>query len=179
MTISGIGTSQEGIGAIRLGGKAILLGQLTLGGDARIGNGSDRSYAAVNADNSMYLDPGHLLAGKITGPFALDWGSAVSVATNFMVGNSANDYTGNTTFISGGGQTRVRLAADEVIPDGIGKGNLQWGAGGNAAILDLNGHNETVNGLSTALSTNLAGDFIENDGINIVVNGAIPRGPTQ
>src|SRR5204863_606247 len=52
MTISGIGTNQEGIGAIRLGAAAYLSGQITLGGDARIGGGVAPSYPAINPDGS-------------------------------------------------------------------------------------------------------------------------------
>ena len=98
-----VGTSHEGIGAIRFGNRSILSGQVTLGGDARLSNGNAPAYPAINPDNTtLYYDPGNLISGKITGGFALDFGSANSVTTNLMISNTANDWTGNTTFISGG-----------------------------------------------------------------------------
>jgi autotransporter-associated beta strand protein len=182
LTISGIGTNQEPIGAIRLGGKSILTGQITLGGDARIAGASqnqanfDRSYdtfPAINPDGTtLYSDPSHVISGKITGPFNLDIGSAVSITTNFKLSNPANDWTGNTSFANGGGNTVLRLGANDVVPDGTGKGNLVWGSlvsnATNLATLDLNGFNETVNGLSST-TTNLGGVFIQNDGFTATV----------
>ncbi|HEY7119130.1 MAG TPA: autotransporter-associated beta strand repeat-containing protein, partial [Tepidisphaeraceae bacterium] len=186
MTISGNGTNQEGIGAIRLGGKAVLSGQITLGGDARIGGASasqanfantNDTYPAINPDGTtLYVDPSHLISGRITGKYNLDIGSAVSIPTNFVLSNTGNDWSGNTTFISGGGTTKLRLGNDEVIPNGIGKGNLIWGPGNNQGILDLAGHNETVNGLSTALATSAANAIIQNDGfVATIVND--PQNP--
>jgi autotransporter-associated beta strand protein len=179
MTISGTGTSQEGIGAIRLGNKALLTGKLTLGGDARIGGSSNNgnpnaaydSYPGINTDGTtLYIDPSHDLAGQITGPFGLDVGSAVSITTNFKISNPANDWTGNTSFISGGGVTILRIGNNEVIPHGPGKGNLVWGPGvtANTATFDLNGFNETVNGLSTT-TQNLSSAIIENTGFTATI----------
>ena len=59
--------------AIRLGARSIVSGQITLGGDARIGGGNAAAYNAINPDGTtLYVDPGNLLSGKITGPFSLD-----------------------------------------------------------------------------------------------------------
>ena len=54
---------------------------------------------------------------------------------------STNDYTGNTN-VNGG---TLRLGASEVIPNGTGKGNVSV-----AGTFDLNGKNETINGLTGA-----------------------------
>ena len=185
LTISGNGTSQEGIGAIRLGGKAVLTASSrwvvrTIGGasgnQANFANTFD-SYPAINADGTtLYVDPSHLLSGKITGQFSLDIGSAVSIPTNFKISNPDNDWTGNTNFVNGGGNTVLRLGANEAIPNGVGKGNLVWGPGvssnTNFARLDLNGFNETVNGLSTT-TTNLGGVLIENNGFSATITGDV------
>src|SRR6185295_19516014 len=94
MTLSGIGDNQEPIGVIRLGGKAVLSGTLTRGGDARIAGSSNNgnipltydTYPAINPDGTtLYIDPSHLISGKITGPFRLDVGAGVSVGTNFKL----------------------------------------------------------------------------------------------
>ncbi len=177
LTISGNGTNQEGIGAIRLGARSIVSGQITLGGDARIGGGNAAAYNAINPDGTtLYVDPGNLLSGKITGPFSLDIGSAVSIATNFVISNTANDWSGNTNLIGRTGgtasTTRLRLAKNEVIPHGPGKGNVQFGNTGNTSspiLLDMNGFNETINGLSTALSAAPINNTIENNGFTATV----------
>jgi autotransporter-associated beta strand protein len=74
-----------------------------------------------------------------------------------IITNPANDWTGNTTLVgrTGGtaGNTRLALGANDVIPNGVGKGSVIIGNAGNTAsttTLDLNGFNETINGLSSA-----------------------------
>ncbi len=127
LTISGNGTNQEGIGAIRLGARSIVSGQITLGGDARIGGGNGFAYNAINPDGTtLYVDPGNLFSGKITGPFSLDIGSEVSIATNFVISNTANDWSGNTNLIGRTGgtasTTRLRFGAQRSHPSRRGQG---------------------------------------------------------
>ena len=63
--------------------------------------------------------------------------------------NKSNDWTGDTTL----GNGRVRVGSTgEVIPHGAGKGNLIMLGEGTAVhrptILTVDGHTETVNGLT-------------------------------
>ncbi len=159
--IAGFGTSAENTGAIRLGNGFQLAGRVTLIGDARLGGGGSSSAAAGGA----------MILGKITGNRSLDIGSTANVGSGHSVvilANPLNDWTGNTTIVgrTGGtaGNARLALGANEVIPDGFGKGNVIIGNSGNTAsacTLDLNGFSETVNGLSSA--GNPANDFVQNN----------------
>jgi len=108
--------------------------------------GPDGGYFTIGWGNMEMT-----LSGKITGAGGLfvnrDGG-------HLLVTNPANDYAGNTRLgadgpgrWSGGAQAGLYLGADEVIPDGIGKGNLIID-GGYGGHLNMNGHNETINGLS-------------------------------
>ena len=138
--LAGVGTNAEPIGAIRLGNGITMSGTIHLIGDARIGNGNATS----------------MITGRITGGFNMDFGAASSVASEMTISNHANDWTGNTTIVgrTGGtaGNATIHLGADEVIPNGIGNGNLLMGLNGDTVsveTLDLNGHSETVNGVVT------------------------------
>ncbi len=185
ITISGNGTSQEGIGAIRLGGRSILFGQITLGGDARIGGGNGFLYPRIelNAGQlegaTLYVDPGNLLSGKVTGDFNFDIGAAVSVNTNMILSNTANDWGGQTTILGrSGGNSTLRLGASEVVPHGAGKGNLVFSADG-PATLDMQGFSETVNGLSSAGSVNPGSAIIQNNGFTAVIDDPTPADLTD
>ena len=57
--------------------------------------------------------------------------------------SNPNTYTGATTVTAG----TLKLGAAEVLPDGIGTGNVTVDG-----TLDLNGFSETINGLSGAVS---------------------------
>jgi hypothetical protein len=81
---------------------------------------------------------------------------------------TANDYAGNTTITaldySGtrtGTKTTLKLGASNQIPNGTGKGNVVFnGADVNhIAILELNGFNETINGVTNIAA---AGAIIRN-----------------
>ncbi len=164
MFLAGQGTGAEGIGVIRLGNGTVLSGTITLIGDARIGDGHAGTFGSGTA----------AITGKITGAFSLDLGSTASTGgtngSEFSISNPLNDYTGNTTLIartgtSTPGSTIIHLGNDEVIPNGIGKGNLIVGFNGvttNSTFLDLNGHNETVNGVITPSGQTANITFIEN-----------------
>ena len=80
-----------------------------------------------------------LVSGQITGSSALVSGS-VGAGTRTLI-NPANNFTANIS-INGG---TLKLGASEVIPDGVGKGNVSVAGVGT---LDLNGFSETINGLS-------------------------------
>ena len=71
-------------------------------------------------------------------------------ARAIVLGGTGNDYSGGSQiYTDGGGNSTLRLSADNALPFGAGKGNLQltvWSSG--AAILDLAGYNATVNGLN-------------------------------
>jgi autotransporter-associated beta strand protein len=58
--------------------------------------------------------------------------------------SGVNSYTGNTIVSAGS----LRLGSSDVIPDGLGLGNVVVGDGATAASFDLNGYDETINGLN-------------------------------
>ncbi len=138
--IAGNGVS-DGVGAIRLTG-VFSNGIITMIGDSRLGGGT--------ATVPIY--------DQITGPFNLDIGaSGNSGGSGFNNGcllyNTANNWSGNTTIVGRtgtAGNTLLRNGASNVIPDGFGMGNMQFGNSGNTVSVtawDLNGFNETINGL--------------------------------
>ncbi len=156
--ISGNGFAETGgsgnVGAIRMSNGDILTnGVITLGGNSRIG------YIAGNTFSVTISD-------YITGSYGLDYyadfnNTTTSKTATFLLQNTgtANDYTGNTTIYAAwyGGTTpnettMVKLGASEQIPNGPGKGILVLA--GSAAnwmtTFELNGFNETVNGISAA-----------------------------
>ena len=116
----------------------------------------------IPAGSRGYLGASHNNAAtQINGPIT----GAGSLGINFqnspvILTSPDNGYAGDTVIgtTNLGADTyfaRLRLGADEVIPHGDGKGNLvfAWTEGYNSPMLDLNGFNETVNGL---VSTNRA-----------------------
>lgn len=75
------------------------------------------------------------LGAQVSGAFGLDkLGDGTAILSS-----SLNDYTGDTSVSAG----TLRLGANDVIPEGIGNGNVSV-----VGSLDLNGKSETVNGLS-------------------------------
>ena len=59
--------------------------------------------------------------------------------------NGASTYSGTTTIVSG----TVKLGVADAIPSGVGKGNLTISPGtGLTATLDVNGFDQTVNGIT-------------------------------
>ena len=94
---------------------------------------------ALGADSIWEIAPTQTLtvAGPITGAFPITkQGNGKTVLSS-----GSNSYTGNTTLTAG----TLQLGADNVIPDGIGNGNVSA-----TGTLDLNGKSETINGLSGA-----------------------------
>lgn len=81
--------------------------------------------------------------------------------------NSGNSYAGDTNLLNlnASNKTLLRVGANEVIPNGSGKGNVLLNAVG---VLDLNGFNETINGLSGAV-----GSFVMNTATNTTATLAV------
>ncbi len=103
--------------------------------------------------------PDVTLNGAITGSFGVNFTSSGSSNLMMAISDSGNDYTGNTTLsvsTTSGRDRILRLDADGVIPNGSGRGDLVFSATGEAGvvILQLNGHAETINGLSSVVPGN-------------------------
>jgi autotransporter-associated beta strand protein len=151
--VAGLGTQQEQVGAIRFGNGTRIAGDVTLIGDSRLGGG-----------NATTL-PNTGISGKISGPFNLDIGALGTINTFISLFNPANDWTGATTFNARNTATAnsVRNGASEVIPNGVGRGNVTLNGNTSTGTItwDLNGFNETINGLLSA--GNLAGCIIVNN----------------
>ncbi|OYW72248.1 MAG: hypothetical protein B7Z37_25490 [Verrucomicrobia bacterium 12-59-8] len=160
--LAGTGYGENGIpGAMRLVSGQTFTGQMNLTGDTRLG--------AVNASGVTTL------AGKITGDYALDLSGGAGGTNIIQLNSTANDFTGNlsinTNFVAiptafNSANVTIRLGASEVIPNGLGKGNviLSGSASTTPVTLDLNGFNETINSLisygthaNTAITNSKAG----------------------
>jgi autotransporter-associated beta strand protein len=150
--IAGLGTQQEQVGAIRFGNGTRIAGDVILTGDSRLGGG-----------NAATL-PNTGISGKISGPFSLDLGALGTINTHLSLFNPANDWTGTTTLNARNtaSANNFRNGASEVIPHGVGKGNVVMNGNTSTGTItwDLNGFNETINGLLS--SGNLAGCVILN-----------------
>jgi autotransporter-associated beta strand protein len=141
--VAGGSTQQEpNIGCIRTSAGWVITNTVTMIGDTTIGGGGGLTGG---------------IAGKITGNFNLSLCSAGTVNGNVSVSNPSNDWSGNTTMqATSASATRVNTffnGASDVIPDGFGKGNVIMtgsSVAANTIVWDLNGFNETINGLSTA-----------------------------
>ncbi len=90
---------------------------------------------------------GGTITGKITGDYGIGIGNGV-----YRISNTNNDFGGGVSINSSGKTNTVtlQLGASEVISNGAGKGNVYINPGSDAgfATLDLNGYNETINGLT-------------------------------
>jgi len=153
--ISGNGVS-DGVGAIRLAG-VFTNGIIHLIGDSRLGGG------ATNGPIPIY--------DQITGNYNIDFGAtgnSGSKANGATLYNTNNNWTGNTSIVGrsngSAGSTWLYLGANNVIPNGFGNGNLIVGNTGvnsaNDCALNMNGFNQTVNGLISAGI--VANDFVMN-----------------
>jgi len=171
--LAGNGTAENaGMGALRLFGSARLTGTITL-----------MDTASVGANN---VTSGVGLAGQITGPGGLTIGAPTATATGAGVvaigpltgSATANNYAGVTTIAGTAGGTvnstlLIAAAADNnIMPHGLTgsfsgglTGNLVLGAtaANRAAIFDLNGSTQTINGLGSIGSVPAS---------NIVTSGA-------
>ena len=139
-------------GAVRCDAASTLSGAITLSGNARIGN--------YNASGVTFT-----ISGQITGNYGIEfYGMNGGNGNNriFLLSNTGNNYTGNTTITCNdyssartGCSSVLQLGASGVIPDGNGVGNVVFnGADANhLTILEMNGFNETINGLSNVSAT--------------------------
>jgi autotransporter-associated beta strand protein len=118
-----------------------MVGILNFTGTTNLNLGSGPVTMTGNIQVNAYSN-NLTIGGPMSGPYTLTKSQPGTVT---LAG--ANSYTGTTT-VSGGA---LKLGAGEVIPDGPGKGDLSV-----AAVLDMNGFSETVNGLigTTAGSIN-------------------------
>lgn len=142
--VAGGGDAAEAFGVFRGG---TYTGPITLIGDTTIG-------CDVN-----------VFDGSIAGPFNLTIGCLSRNGTVTLAGANDN-WTGDTT-LSGGGTSSPHNTfingANEVIPNGFGYGNVAMDVGNAGTITwNLNGFNETINGLATSGNANDANAFIEN-----------------
>lgn len=160
--IAGNGWGETAVpAAIRLS-NTNLQGTLTLTGNATIG-----THAGAGISNNH-------LRGKITGDYQLGFtaggSAAITSGGTYNLYNPANDFKGGLTLngidgYSGAVNDRVvtvKNGASEVIPHGVGFGDvLINGATTSATTLDLNGFNETINGLLSGATH--ANAFITNN----------------
>ena len=174
--IAGNGTTENnGLGAIRMFQNAdnrstLMSGTVTLMADASVSS---------NGNNNALRNVG--VTGRITGPGGLGIGSPVTNSNNgqgtVVIGaitgvGVRNDYAGDTTIngVAGGGATlKIGNAdADHVMPHGA-SGSFAGGATGNVvlnsvsqiAVVDLNGSQQTINGLRNT-ATNVTGNTVTN-----------------
>jgi len=130
--IAGIGNTESGgNGAIRGQAGKKFTGVITLMDNARVGGGIT-------------------LSNKLTGAFALEIGGGTNGAGNNTLVSTSNDFSGGTIISAAGAATTLLLGNSEVIPNGSGKGNVTINGVSAKATLNLNGQNETINGLVSA-----------------------------
>jgi autotransporter-associated beta strand protein len=109
------------------------------------GNNSATTPVTINKNRGITILSGvsfslgqWIVNSKMTGP-----GSAsVNVAASSVVTlNNTNDFAGGFSLGNG---AKLILGVDNAVPHGVGKGNVTFSYNG---IIDLNGHNQIVNGL--------------------------------
>ncbi|HMD54971.1 MAG TPA: autotransporter-associated beta strand repeat-containing protein, partial [Phycisphaerae bacterium] len=129
--IAGCGDGSEPLGAVRGG---IFAGPVTMIGDTDLGGGPT-------------------MLSAISGPFNLTLGSEATVNGGAILCNTNDNWTGNTTMVARNntGNNTVTMSNSFVIPNGPGYGNVALEAfnGLGSVWWNLNGFNETINGLST------------------------------
>ena len=168
-------------GAIRLVNGATLTGTTTL----NTSSGGLTYIGFVTTTAGIYSET---ISGQIngTGPVSFQGlyggttsGSGVAATNTVILANTgtANNYTGNTyidnnyTANAGSGgpdNTILKLGASEQIPNGPGMGVLVFDAfntanANRACTFELNGYNETVNGITNSTVGGL-GNIIQNTG---------------
>ena len=90
-----------------------------------------------------------------------------------LTGTGSNWNAGLVTLSSG----ILRLGASEVIPDGVGKGNLAIApAAGVTATFDLRGYSETINGLTSTAAGNAVIDNSAGTAVTLTVGAADTAG---
>lgn len=114
-----------------------------------------------NAQGPM---PSVILNGAISGNNSLTFSGTPGATTGWVLSNPANSYTGDTqlTLNSTSGRSKIlRLGASEVIPNGVGRGNLYFNSISEAGtlIVELNGFNETINALNSGVAPRSGGNM--------------------
>ena len=128
-------------------------------------------------NDSVTLDSGNsgniILTGPVTGVGGLNKvgnGTAQLNATS-----SANTYTGNTTISQG----LFQVGSGTAIPSGSGKGTVLLNpTSPNTATFDLNGNNQTINGLASSGTGNAVVDNVSSSAKTLTVgtSGSNPSG---
>lgn len=146
ITLNGAVTVNNRVGAL-IGGYQSGTSANTLTGTLTLAGTGLRNVSTWWSDKSLTL------AGKVTGTGGLQVSNIAGAAANndggvIILGNAANDYSGDTVVANNGLSTStvlptLRLGASDVIPDGTGKGNVTVDG-----RLDMNTQTDTINGLS-------------------------------
>ncbi len=134
-----------------------LNGSFTFIGTNPLNTGS--GAVTLGASPTVNVNSGMLtVGGGISGPYGL-----TLTGTGMLVLAASDNYTGNTSISQG----TLQLAAAGAIPTGAGTGNVLFTNAAAAAVLDLNGSNTTINGLSqpTASSTNMVVNNVPGSGL--------------
>jgi fibronectin-binding autotransporter adhesin len=140
-TISGGGVNGFSSGAALLqnlnSATDTLTGLITLAGNSVISN--------VGVNNTLNLN------GGVTGPYALTLyggGGATYTSTFVLGGSTASSYTGGTTLYAGSNNITLQLAGG-ALPDTVTTFvTTNTSGAGIRSFLDLNGHSQTLGGLS-------------------------------
>ena len=141
-SIAGVGPAEApgtevtgNYGALRVSNAgANLSGTITLAADARItGRGGGT---------------GGTISGQITGAHALELGNSGGGTGTLILSNNINNWTGTTTVSHG----TLKGGATNVIPHGAGTGNVVVNNSSTTidSVLDLNGFDQQINGLSSS-----------------------------
>jgi autotransporter-associated beta strand protein len=153
------GSVQWAAGAIRMdnGVKINSSSTITLMGNAWISTGSNANVGTID--------------GRITGDHDMHFHSfSGNLGTSIVLTNTLNDWAGDTfvlaTGTSGSTGTILTLGGNEVIPHGVGKGDLIVGSAGSAnpfGRFRVNGRTETINALiSSGSVATTANRVVEN-----------------
>jgi fibronectin-binding autotransporter adhesin len=165
----GVGYTVQNNGALKVASAIDLAGTLTLTGTPI------ETPDATSAGNRISNTSGSaaaMISGQITGTGTLELrgnGGTTNVTTAIVLANpipNGNDWNGGL-IVSQNTVTHsmtVRLGAADQIPDGAGKGNvtLNQNTGGDTSrvALDLNGFNETINGLTSVRPEGVTGQML-------------------
>jgi fibronectin-binding autotransporter adhesin len=161
-SISGSGTlTLSSATTLSLVGNSTYNGLTTISaGILQVGQGGGSgSLGSGLVNNNSFLVFNRL--GTVTSSGAISGSGSVSnIGVGTVILSANNTYNGNTVIANG----TLQLGASEVIPNGTGAGNVVLDGGASAAgTLDLNGFNETINGLSGVTGTVL-GKVVNNSG---------------
>src|SRR5581483_5462437 len=172
--------SVTAVGTLTVNGTTVSTGNL--GNNNNNNPGTFFSFPSINPapGTALVITPASVISGKISGPYLMSFGAsgnAGSSGTNISISNPNNNWTGDTQIEArenGASQTTLHLLADNVIPDGHGFGNVTFGTSGansgSVHTLNMNGHSDTINGLTTASDAHPENAFIENDSFSAVVS---------